>query len=135
MDFIIGPDVYVNASVALGSPPEHVTRRALGGNEKQRTSEWIMQRVEAMFRSIPSFKEESVGPQMQTIRSLVEIVDQTEFAPEAWQEALICAAKAAGVERIVTDHPDLVELDEAEGIEFMTTDGWLVEQTLPPPLP
>ena len=53
MDIILAPDVYVNASVALGSPPEHVVRRVLGHSEKHKTTEWVLARVEAMLHSLP----------------------------------------------------------------------------------
>ena len=135
MEFIMGPDVYVNASVALGSPPEQVTRRTLGGSDRPAASEWILERIEAMFRAIPSFKAESIGPQMDVIRGLVDIVDETKFEADEWEKALVSVAKAAGLTRVVTDHPDLVEIDESDGIEFITTENWLVEQTTPPPLP
>ena len=35
---ILTPDVFVNASVALGSPPEQVIRRVLGPGKKTKTS-------------------------------------------------------------------------------------------------
>lgn len=132
---IIAPDVYVNASVALGSPPEHVVRRILGGATKHRTSEWILGRVEAMLRGIPSFKEDALAAQMATIRGLVDIVEETEHGPDEWEVALVAVAKAADVKHVITDHPDLADKDEVDGILFLTTEGYLVEVTTPPPPP
>ena len=38
VDIILAPDVYVNASVALGSPPEQVVRRVLGKHKGESKS-------------------------------------------------------------------------------------------------
>lgn len=134
-DIILGPDVYVNASVALGSPPEHVVRRVLKPGKKTKTSEWILTMVSAMLNNVEAFKKEAVDQQMGTIRQFVEIVEDGEHPTGDWGPALVAAAKAAGVERVVTDHPDLADKDEIEGIELISSDAWLVEQTTPPPPP
>ncbi len=136
-DFILGPDVFVNASVALGSPPEHVVRRALGPNKpKTKTTQWILDRVAGMLGNIDAFKPEMVTAQVGTIKNFVEVVDEKiEHGPDAWVEALVAAAKAADVKRVVTDHPDLADKDEVDGIEFLSSDAWLVEATTPPPPP
>ena len=134
-DIILGPDVFVNASVALGSPPEHVVRRVLGPGKKTHSSKWILDRIEAMLTNVPSFKKEAVDQQMATIRQFVDVVDEAEHPADAWQDALVAAAKGAKLTRVVTDHPDLADVAEAEGIEFMSSDAWLVEMTTPPPPP
>ena len=75
MDILLGPDVFVNASVALGSPPEQVVKRVLGKpGGKHKTTEWVLSRIAAILGAIPSFKQEMIEPQMQLIRNLVEIV-------------------------------------------------------------
>jgi len=134
-DIILGPDVYVNASVALGSPPEHVVRRVLKPGKKTKTSEWILKMVSAMLNNVDAFKKEAVDQQMSTIRQFVEIVEEDEHPVDDWGPALVAAAKAAGVKRVVTDHPDLADQDEIDGIELISSDAWLVEQTTPPPPP
>ncbi len=134
-DIILGPDVYVNASVALGSPPEHVVRRVLKPGKKTKTSEWILKMVSAMLNNVEAFKKEAVDQQMSTIRQFVEVVEEAEHPADDWGPALVAAAKAAGVERVVTDHPDLADKDEIDGIELISSDAWLVEQTTPPPPP
>jgi hypothetical protein len=102
-DILLAPDVFVNASVALGSPPEHVVRRVLGGGKKVKSSEWILARVEAMLGSLDAFKKEALATQMATIRGLVEIVEtKKQFGPDAWADALVATAKAAGLKRVVT---------------------------------
>ena len=134
-NIILGPDVFVNASVALGSPPEHVVRRVLVPGKKTKSSKWILDRIEAMLSNIDAFKKEAVEQQMGTIRQFVDVVDEEERGPDAWQDALVAAAKAAGSTRVVTDHPDLADVAEAEGVEFLSSDAWLVEMTTPPPPP
>lgn len=135
-DIILGPDVFVNASVALGSPPEHVVRRVLSPESKTKTTDWILTRIEAMLSSLDAFKPEAVALQMSTIKQFVDVVSEdAEHGPDAWVEALTAAAKAAGVKRVVTDHPDLADKTEVEGIEFLSSDAWLVELTTPPPPP
>jgi hypothetical protein len=137
VDIILAPDVYVNASVALGSPPEQVVRRVLGKHKgESKSTEWIMSRVKQMLRALPSFKGDAVDQQIALIKGLIQIVStEGEFAPDAWKEALIAAAKAAGAKRVVTDHPDLLQIETADGIDFVPTEAWLVEVTTPPPAP
>lgn len=137
MDIILAPDVYVNASVALGSPPEQVVRRVLGQHKgESKSTEWILSRVKQMLRALPAFKGDAVDTQLALIRGLLQIVNtDAEFAPDAWEPALVAAAKAAGAKRIVTDHPDLLQKETSDGIEFVPTEAWLVEVTTPPPAP
>jgi len=135
MDVVLAPDIYVNASVALGSPPEHAVRRAFGGPGKPKTSRWVMERVESMLHAIPEFKDDSVAQQVATIRGLVDIVETGEFFIEDWDKALVALAKSAGVGRVLTDHPDLLASKKADGVEFVSSDNWLGEQATPPPPP
>lgn len=133
---ILGPDIYVNASVALGSPPEQVARRVLRTRSNSAATEWILARVRQMLAKVPGFKDEAVEGQLSLIRDLVQVHSENrEHAPEAWAEALIAAAKLAGVRRVITDHPDLLELENAEGIEFMSSEAFLLESGTPPPPP
>lgn len=88
-----------------------------------------------MLHALPEFKDEAVERQMETIRGLVEIVENREHYIEDWSEALVALAKAAGVGRVLTDHPDLLGSNDAEGIEFVSSERWLVEQATPPPPP
>lgn len=135
MDVVLAPDIFVNASVALGSPPEHAVRRAFGRSDKPKTSAWVLERVESMLHALPEFKNEAVAQQMTTIRGLVDVVDTTEFFIEDWAEALVSLAQAAGVGRVLTDHPDLVARKRAGSVEFVSSDQWLAEQAAPPPPP
>jgi len=135
MDVVLAPDIYVNASIALGSPPEHAVRRAFGGPGKPKASGWVIERVESMLHAIPEFKSDAVAQQMTTIRSLVEVVETGEFFIEDWGKALVALAKAAGVGRVLTDHPDLLASKNVEGVEFVSSDHWLGEQATPPPPP
>lgn len=135
MDVVLAPDIFVNASVALGSPPEHAVRRAFGGPAKPKTSSWVMERVESMLRGIPEFKDVAVDQQMTTIRGLVDILPTEEFFIEDWDKALVALAKAAGVGRVLTDHPDLLASNVVSGVEFVSSDNWLGEQATPPPPP
>jgi hypothetical protein len=135
MDVVLAPDIYVNASVALGSPPEHAVRRALGGPGKPKASPWVMERAESMRRAIPEFKDDAIAQQMATIRGLVDLVQTDEFFIEDWDKALVALAKAAGVDRVMTDHPDLLASQSVEGVEFVSSDHWLIEQMTPPPPP
>jgi hypothetical protein len=137
VDSLLGPDVLVNASVAMGSPPEHVVKRVLGKQgSKPRTTDWVLDRVAAMLGAIPSFKQEAIEPQMKLIRDLVEIVPvKSPPAADQWEKGLVASAKATGYKRVITDHPDLADKTEADGIAFISTDAWLVEQTTPPPPP
>lgn len=134
---ILAPDVFVNASVALGSPPEQVIRRVLGKPGKRpRTTDWVLARIEAMLRAIPSFKEEAIEPQMKLIRDLVDVVElKSPPGPDAWEKGLVASAKAVGAERVITDHPDLADKTESDGVLFVSSEAWLVEQTTPPPPP
>ena len=75
MDVVLAPDIYVNASIALGSPPERAVRRAFGGPAKPKTSNWVMERVESMLHALPEFKDDAVARQMTTIRGLVDVVE------------------------------------------------------------
>ena len=137
MEFILAPDVYVNASVALGSPPEQVVRRVFTTRKQgHKTSEWILARVRQMLTALPDFKDDAVESQLELIRGLVEIVSvSNDHAPGDWRAALVATARAAGAERVVTDHPDLLKLDEVEGVEFMSSEAWLFESATPPPAP
>jgi hypothetical protein len=135
MDVVIAPDIYVNASVALGSPPEHVIRRAFGGAGRPKTSTWVMERVQSMLHALPEFKDDAVEAQMKTIRGLVDVVETGDHFIEDWSEALVALADAAGVGRVLTDHPDLLATKSAERVEFVSSDRWLGEQATPPPPP
>ncbi|MBK6807957.1 MAG: hypothetical protein IPG81_03460 [Sandaracinaceae bacterium] len=138
MNVILAPDVFVNASVSVGTPPEQVVQRVLGGvakHGKTKTSAWVLARVEAMLHAVPAFKPEAVAIQMTTIGSLVEQVKIAEHDAGDWAKALAATAKAAGAKRVITDHPDLADQADVDGVEFMSTDAWLVEQTTPPPPP
>ena len=137
MEFILAPDVYVNASVALGSPPEQVVRRVFATRRQgHKTSEWILARVRQMLRALPDFKDDAVESQVELIRGLVQIVNlPNELAAADWRDALVATARAAGAERVVTDHPDLLKLEEVDGVEFMSSEAWLFESATPPPAP
>lgn len=136
MEIILAPDIYVNASVALGSPPDQVARRVLSAKRgKNKTSEWVLSRVQQMLKAIPTFKGDAVDAQLNLIRGLVDIVSVPEIASDAWADALIATARAAGANRVVTDHPDLLELENSDGIEFMSSEAWLLEAATPPPAP
>jgi len=133
---ILAPDIYVNASVALGSPPDQVARRVLGAKRYgNQTSEWVLARVQQMLKALPAFKAEAVDAQLELIRGLVHIVDLPELPADAWSEALVATARAAGARRVVTDHPDLLALESQAGIEFMSSEAWLLEAATPPPAP
>ena len=130
--------MYVNASVALGSPPEQVVQRVLAKHKNQtKTTAWILKRVATMLGNIPEFKPDAIRHQIEVIRQYVLLMEGApdEHPPDAWTEALVAAAKQAEVTRVVTDHPDLADKDEVDGIEFLSTEAWLVEQTTPPPAP
>ena len=135
MDVVLAPDIYVNASVALGSPPEHAVRRAFGGPSRPKASSWVMERVESMLHAMPEFKDAAVAEQMSTIRGLVDVVPTEEFYIEDWDKALVALAKVAGVGRVLTDHPDLLASKAVGGVEFVSSDHWLGEQATPPPPP
>jgi hypothetical protein len=137
MEIILAPDIYVNASLALGSPPEQVVRRVLGGRKGgNKTSEWILARVRQMLKAVPAFKGDAVDEQVNLIRGLVQIITVPGDHPaDAWTAALVATARAAGAVRVVTDHPDLLELETSDGVEFMSSEAWLVEAATPPPAP
>jgi hypothetical protein len=137
MDVLLAPDVFVNASVSLGSPPEQVVQRVLGRKKgKSKTSEWVLARVRHMLSSVPEFKKAAVDEQLTLIRSMLEVLPSDQsYAPGEWEQALCAAAKQAGVTRVVTDHPDLLEHESSDGIEFVSTDTFLIELAMPPPPP
>jgi hypothetical protein len=137
VDIILAPDVYVNASVAPGSHPDHVVQRVLGKQRGQaKATEWVLKRVESMLGALPAFKREALQQHLALIRSLVKIVPGAiEFGPDAWEAALVASAKAASAGRVVTDHPDLLRLESSGGIDFISTEAWLLEATTPPPVP
>ncbi|HJK99577.1 MAG TPA: hypothetical protein RMF84_20285 [Polyangiaceae bacterium LLY-WYZ-14_1] len=137
MDLILAPDVFVNASVALGSPPDQVVQRVLGRPDRRpKTSDWVLARVEAMLTAVDGFRREAIPDQMALIRKLVDIVElDGEFAPGDWESALVATARAAQAQRVLTDHPDLADVKESDGIEFQSTEAWLLESMMPPPPP
>ncbi|MDB4977323.1 MAG: hypothetical protein JWN48_5664 [Myxococcaceae bacterium] len=137
MDIILAPDVYVNASVAPGSAPDRVVQRVLGQHRgESAATEWILARVAAILSALPAFKHDAVKGQVDLIRSFVKVVPGAhELGPDAWTDALVASAKAAKVTRVVTDHPDLLKVESAEGVDFVATEAWLLEVTTPPPVP
>lgn len=138
VDIILAPDVFVNASVAPGTPPDMVVQRVLGKHRGQsKVSPWVLERTKAMLSSVPDFKAEAVEAQLGLIRSMVKELDGVaqDVPPDAWADALLATARAAGVERVVTDHPDLLDRGDVEGIEFLSCESWLLEVTTPPPTP
>jgi hypothetical protein len=137
VDIILAPDVYVNASVAPGTSPDRVVQRVLGQHRgESKATEWVLARIGAMLAALPAFKQDAVKSQVDLIRSFVQVVPGAErVAPDAWREGLVASAKAAGVERVVTDHPDMLKVDSADGVEFVSTESWLLEVTTPPPVP
>lgn len=137
VDIILAPDVYVNASVAPGSSPDRVVQRVLGQHRgESKATEWILARVAAMLAAVPAFKQDAIQGQVDLIRSFVRVIPGAEkLGPDAWKDALVASAKAAAVSRVVTDHPDLVGIESSDGVEFLSTEAWLLEAALPPPLP
>ncbi|MEY4582492.1 MAG: hypothetical protein RL701_7195 [Pseudomonadota bacterium] len=136
VEIILAPDIYVNASVALGSPPDQVARRVLGGKRGgNKTSEWVLTRVHQMLCALPAFKQEAVDAQIALIRGLVHILPLPALPPDAWADALVATAHAASAKRVVTDHPDLLALEIVKGVEFMSSEAWLLEAAVPPPAP
>jgi len=137
VDVILAPDVYVNASVAPGTAPDRVVQRVLGRHKgESQASPWVFARIESMLRAMPAFRPEAVDQQLGLIRSLVkELPGLDDFAPEAWDKALTATAKAAGVGRVITDHPDLLKIENRDGIDFISCEAWLLEATTPPPVP
>jgi hypothetical protein len=137
MDIMLAPDVYVNASVAPGTAPDHVVQRVLGKHKGEtKATEWVMGRIAAILRAMPEFKHEAVENQVNLIRSFVQVIPEKEqFPADAWEKAMVAGAKAAGAARVITDHPDLLERENSDGIEFVSTEAWLLEATTPPPVP
>lgn len=137
MKILLAPDVYVNASVAgAGLAPAQVVDRVLGNKQmRHKTSDWVLEMTEAMLKAHPHFKQEAVAQQMKLIRDLVDVVEPGEHAADDWGAALVAAAQAANVTRVITDHPDLADKDEIDGVEFLSSDAWMIEQTIPPPPP
>jgi hypothetical protein len=140
VDIVLGPDVYVNASVAVGSPPDKVVQRVLGQKKGQsQTTPWVLDRVAAMLGALTAsgvFKKEAIEQQVGLIKQLVTVVDEkTKHGPDDWAPALAAAAKLANAKRVVTDHPDLLAKEKLDGIEFISCEEWLVEQAMPPPPP
>lgn len=134
---VLGPDVYVNASVAPGTSPEIVTRRLLGVEPaKVKATPWILERVEAMLSVLPNFRSEALATQLAMIRGLVELVaEAVVHGEDDWESALVAAAGACGADVVITDHPDLLAKERSGGVLFMSTDAWLVERSMPPPPP
>lgn len=137
LDILLGPDVFVNASVAAGTPPEHIARRVLGKpGAKPKSTSWVMAWTRALLTKAPGFRQDHVDAQMKTIEGLLDVVEVKEKTPENdWVKGLVASAKAAGLKRVVTDHPDLADKTEVDGIAFLSSEAWLVEQTTPPPPP
>lgn len=137
MDLVLGPDVFVNASLAPGSPPEQIAQRLLGNaKHKINVSRWVLERVEAMLGATPAFRADHLAAHMKLIGSLVTSVEpKGKFTPEQWAEALAATAKAAKLDRVVTDHPDLIEKGSHDGVDFVSSESLLVEFAVPPPPP
>ena len=137
MKILLAPDVYVNASVAgAGLAPAQVVDRVLGNKKsRHKTTEWVLATTTAMLKAHPHFKKDAVDPQVKLIRDLVDIVEPDEHDAEDWGASLVAAANAAEVERVITDHPDLADKDEIDGVEFLSSDAWMIEQQTPPPPP
>jgi hypothetical protein len=138
VDVILAPDVFVNASVAPGTTPDRVVQRVLGRHKgESRSSAWVFARIESMLRAMPQFRDDAVTQQVSLIRSLVKEVPGVDdnYSADAWDKALSATAKAAGVGRVITDHPDLLKLETRDGVEFISTEAWLLEATTPPPVP
>lgn len=136
-DAILAPDVYVNASVAgVGLPPERVAQKVLGAKTKSKSTPWILKRVAEMLTAHPDFKNDMLRHQIEVIRGSVDLVpDPKEQPADAWEPALVAAAKAAGASRVITDHPDLLSKETIDGVEFISCDAWLIEESTPPPPP
>lgn len=138
LDVILAPDVFVNASVAgVGLPPERVASKILSAHRGETVSTpWILKRVADMLSVHPDFKKDMLRPQIQTIRDAVQLVeDPAEVGADSWEDALVGAARAAGVTRVVTDHPDLLDKETSGGVEFISCETWLLEAGTPPPPP
>ena len=140
MDIVLGPDVYVNASVAVGSSPDKVVQRVLGQKKGQsQTTAWVLERVAAMLTALTAkgvFKQEAIEQQVALIKQFVTVVDEPgKHGTDDWAPGLVAAAKAAKAKRVVTDHPDLLAKEKVDGIEFISSDTWLLESAMPPPPP
>ena len=137
MDLVLAPDVFVNASVAPGEPPDRVAQRVLGKpTHKVKTTKWILDRTKAMLLAHPGFKKDQIDAHVALITGLVDVLEvEGDFKPEEWAEALSACAKKAGLDRVVTDHPDLLEKGTHDGVEFLSTENLLVEFAVPPPTP
>jgi len=137
MDILLAPDVYVNASVAPGTPPDAVVQRVLGKHTGQsKASEWVLSWVAKMLGSLPDFKPDAVEGQLTLIRSMVQVLPTPDAAAgDGWKAALVASAKAAGAKRVITDHPDLLAVESADGIDFISCEAWLLEVAMPPPPP
>ena len=140
MDIVLGPDVYVNASVAVGSPPDKVVQRVLGQHRgESKTTPWVLERVAAMLNALTAsgvFKKEAIEQQVALIKQLVTVLeDGGKHGADDWAPGLVAAAKAASATRVVTDHPDLLAKEKVDGVEFISSEAWLLEQAMPPPPP
>lgn len=137
VDVFLAPDVYVNASLTSGTFPDRVVQRVLGQHRgESMATEWVLDRVQSMLSALPNFRKDAVRGQIELIRSLVKVIPgSSDFAPEAWGRALVAGAKAAKASRVVTDHPDLLALETSDGVDFLSTEAWLLEVTTPPPIP
>lgn len=137
MRVFLAPDVYVNASVAPDTAPDRVVALATEqGGKRVPCSPWVLRQVHAMLQALPEFKPDALRPQLEAIRNMVDLIED-QGTPDAasWESSLVAAAKASGADRVVTDHPDLLAAGEVGGIEFLSTDAWLVEASMPPPVP
>lgn len=137
-DAILAPDVYVNASVAgMGLAPERVAQKVLANHRGEcKATPWILKRVAEMLTAHPDFKNENLRHQIETIRNSVQLIaDPSEQPADAWEPALVAAAKAAGVTRVITDHPDLLTKEQSDGVDFLSCENWLFEESTPPPPP
>lgn len=137
MDIVLAPDIFVNASVAPGESPDKVVQRVLGKHKgESKTTPWILERVEAMLSGVPSFKKDAIKPHVDLIKTFVSLIEEKDTHPPGeWEKALVCAAKAAAAKRVVTDHPDLLAKESVDGIDFISSEAWLIEQQMPPPPP
>lgn len=137
MELVLGPDVFVNASVAPGTPPEQIAQRVLGNAKHKITaSRWVLERVEAMLGAHPAFRKDHLAEHMKLIGSLVTQAElDGKFEIGQWAEALAATAKAAKLDRVITDHPDLLEKGSHDGVDFESTESLLLEFAVPPPPP
>ena len=108
LDILLGPDVFVNASVALGSPPEQVARRVLGKpGSKPKTTKWVLSWIKALLDKTPGFKHEAVTAQMKTIEGLLEVV---EVLQEQQPRGLLGIVELRGATRLFPE--DVVDVLE-----------------------